>query len=291
MSDAPASSRLHSYFVVKEPDVPDRVLVFDVQELSVGRAKESDLQAKYPEVSRRHAMISRDGKQCSVQNLSTSSQTLVNGRPAQSHTLNNGDVIRIAEIELSFVESHDNPASLGLKLEYASQLKEFGPASMQGSNAEATILGIADAGDEDDLGGGSFEVRPPGDFDLHGLEAETTAPRDLDAELNEFELDDLHVPDTTAPPLSPGQPSATGPEPLPPPAKLDPAPRAGPGAGNEVWTLREADAIPAVDSQTLSLHLEVDGLTDELQKVVGSLLGKVLSLPPLRIRIKGDDLG
>jgi pSer/pThr/pTyr-binding forkhead associated (FHA) protein len=55
MSDAPASSRLHTYFVVKEPDVPDRILVFDTQEISIGRAKESDLQAKYPEVSRRHA--------------------------------------------------------------------------------------------------------------------------------------------------------------------------------------------------------------------------------------------
>ena len=39
MSGAPASSRLHTYFVVKEPDVPDRILVFDTQEVSIGRAK------------------------------------------------------------------------------------------------------------------------------------------------------------------------------------------------------------------------------------------------------------
>jgi hypothetical protein len=61
--------------------------------------------------------------------------------------------------------------------------------------------------------------------------------------------------------------------------------------GGEVLTLEEADAVPARTAQTLSLHLEIDGMTDELQTVVGSLLGKVLSLPPLRIRIKGDDLG
>jgi predicted component of type VI protein secretion system len=286
MSDAPASSRLHTYFVVKEPDAPDRILVFDTQEVSIGRAKESDVQAKYPEVSRRHALLSRDGKKSSVQNLSTSSQTLVNGCAAQSHTLKDRDVILIAEIELTYFESRDNPAKLGLKLEYASQLKEFGPASMQGANAEATILGIADAGEEDDVGGDSFKVRPPGDFDLHGLEAETTAPRDLDAELDGFGLDDLHVPDSTASPLSSDQPSAVDPEPLP---SLSAA-GVGSGEGDEVWTLKEADAVPAKTAQTLSLHLEIDGLTGELQTVVENLLGKVLSLPPLRIRIKGDDL-
>ena len=286
MPGAPASSRLHTYFVVKEPDVPDRVLVFDTHEVSIGRAKESDVQAKYPEVSRRHAMLSRNGKQCAVQNLSTSSQTLVNGRAAQSHTLKDRDVIRIAEIELTFFESPDNPAKLGLKLEYASQLKEFGPTSMQGGNAEATILGIADAGEADDLGGDSFKVRPPGDFDLHGLEAETGVPRDLDAE-----LDDLHLPGPTAPSPSAGPPSAADSESQPLPPQPAPAARVGSGAKDEVWTLKEADAIPAKTAQTLSLHLEIDGMTDELQTVVGSLLGKVLSLPPLRIRIKGDDLG
>jgi hypothetical protein len=204
-----------------------------------------------------------------------------------SHTLKDRDVIRIAEIELTFIESPDNPASLGLKLEYASQLKEFGPAGMQGGNAEATILGIADTGEEDDLGGGSFKVRPPGDFDLHGLESEDTAPRDLDAELDGFGLDDLHRPDPTGPPPSPGPPSAadSAPRPSPPAAGVES------GLGGEVLTLEEADAVPARTAQTLSLHLEIDGMTDELQTVVGSLLGKVLSLPPLRIRIKGDDLG
>jgi hypothetical protein len=58
-----------------------------------------------------------------------------------------------------------------------------------------------------------------------------------------------------------------------------------------VLTLDESAAIPAVTAQTLSLHLEIDGLTDELRTVFGSLLGKDLSLPPLRIRIKADDLG
>jgi len=290
MSDAPVSSRLYTYFVVKEPDAPDRILIFDTQEVSIGRAKESDLQAKYPEVSRRHALLLRDGKKSSVQNLSTSSQTLVNGLAARSHTLKDGDVIRIAEIELTYVESQENPAKLGLKLEYASQLKEFGPPSMQEGNAEATILGIADAGQEDDAGGNSFKVRPPGDFDLHDLEAETNAPRDLDAELDGFGLDDLHVPDSTAPPLSSDQPSAVDPEPLPSPPSPTPAAGVGSAEGDEVWTLNEADAIPAKTAPTLSLHLEIDGLTGELQTVVGNLLGKVLSLPPLRIRIKGDDL-
>jgi hypothetical protein len=286
MSDTPASSRLHTYFVVKEPAIPDRVLVFDTHEVSIGRAQESDLQAKYPEVSRRHAMLVRDGKQCAVQSLSTSGQTLVNGEAATVQTLKNGDVIRISEIELTFCESPDNPATLGLKLEFASQLKEFGPAGMQGDNAEATILGIPDAGADDELGGEAFKVRPPGDFDLNGLEAETAAPRDLDAELDGFGLNDLDMPDASAPPLSLDPSTVVESAPLPSPPK--PAPAAAAGAG--VWTLEDAAAVPAGNAQTLSLNLEIDGLSDELRTVVGSLLGKVVSLPPLRIRIKADDL-
>ncbi len=133
-------------------------------------------------------------------------------------------------------------------------------------------------GEDDGPSGNRFEVRPPGDFDLHGLDDETAAPRDLDAELGGFGLDGLHQSDQAPPPLSPSSPSK-------------PTPAAASGASPEIFTLEEADAIPAKTAQTLSLNLEIEGLNDELQKVVGALLGKVLSLPPLRIRIKGDDLG
>lgn len=93
-----------------------------------------------------------------------------------------------------------------------------------------------------------------------------------------FGLDDPHQPDQAAPPLSPNSPSK-------------PTPAAASGASPEIFTLEEADAIPAKTPQTLSLNLEIEGLDEELEKVVGALLGKVFSLPPLRIRIKGDDLG
>jgi pSer/pThr/pTyr-binding forkhead associated (FHA) protein len=87
MSEEAAKSRRHVYFMVKEPDAPDRILILDTQELTIGRSNESDLQAKYAEVSRRHAVLKRDGQKYSVQNLSTSSGTIVNGAAVQHHPL------------------------------------------------------------------------------------------------------------------------------------------------------------------------------------------------------------
>ncbi len=157
---------------------------------------------------------------------------------------------------------------------------------MDAANAEATILGIADTGN-DDPAGKDFEVRPAGDFDLHGLEAEVTAPRNLDAELEGFGLDDLQLPGQAEPSVAPDAPDSA---PLPP-AEPTPAAAASAAPSEEVWTLNESDAVSEKTAPTLSLQLEIEGLSGELRSVVGSLLGKVVSLPPLRIRIKGDDLG
>jgi hypothetical protein len=62
-------------------------------------------------------------------------------------------------------------------------------------------------------------------------------------------------------------------------------------AADEAWTLGEEDSAPRGSASTLSLTLEIEGLTPDLQKTVGSLIGKVISLPSLKIRLKGKDLG
>ena len=47
---------------------------------------------------------------------------------------------------------------------------------------------------------------------------------------------------------------------------------------------RPAAASPG----TLSLHLELEGLSPDLAQALGGLLGKVIELPALRVRIKAD---
>jgi pSer/pThr/pTyr-binding forkhead associated (FHA) protein len=283
MANAAAKSRQQFYFLVKEPGAPDRILILDTTELTIGRSNQSDLQAKYAEVSRRHALLRRDGQKYSVQNLSTSSSTTVNGSAVKLHTLNDRDVIRISELELTFVASTENPATVGPKLEYSSQLKDFAVAGVQSENPEATILGapLSDAADDE----AEFEVRPAGEFGYgHAARSEVAAePRDLDAELDGFGLHDVTEPvEMTPEALAPA---------ARPVSKKPPAAAEVLETSDGAWTLDELEGDPEASPSTLSLNLEIEGLTPDLRKAIGSLLGKVISLPHLKIRFVKDDLG
>jgi predicted component of type VI protein secretion system len=304
MPDTQPSARQYTYFITTEPGVPENILVFDTQEISIGRSKENDLQARCPEMSRRHATLTRDKNQCSVQNLSTSSGTKVNGTAVQAHNLQNQDVIQLSELTLTFVEGNENPASLGMKIVYASQLKGFGPSGAQDSDAEATILGIPDSSAQSDAIDAAWEVQPPGAFemDLHGMNEEKAEPKsrdlDIDLELEGFGLDDLELPKTDD--LASVSPKPqTGPSPAPRPTpkqQTAAAPKAAPPAQEpapDAWTLDDEDSNPQLEPKGLgraSLNIEIEGLTPELQAMVQALEGKVISLPALKIRLRGDDL-
>jgi hypothetical protein len=270
---AAGSNRIHTFLLVKEPSKPDRIVVWDTQEISLGRTAENDISLDHAEISRKHAHFTRTGKSYVVQNLNASNGTLVNGEPVTTRALETRDVIRIADLDLIFVQSAKDPVALGVKVDYASQLKEFpGPSAFAG-DGEATMLGLVDTFSDDD----DFEVKPAGEFayDLHGMGEgldEAPAPRDLDLELEGFGLDDLEVSEEA--PASPAPRT---------PAK--PAPRAA--AKPHVWTLDEA----AKESETLSLQLEILGLQGELRQALLGLMGKVIELPAMKIRIKGDDIG
>jgi predicted component of type VI protein secretion system len=272
-----SSPRTHIVFQVKSPGQPVRLIVFDTQDLSIGRAAENDLSIEHVEMSRRHAIISRADGGCIVQDMGTSNGTFVNGQSIDSVKLSDGDVVRVAEVELVYRETTRNPAQLGARAEYASQLKGFGAPGAQG-DGESTILGLVDtvsgaesAADDDD---DDFEVRPAGDFayDLHGMAKAAGGARNLDAELEDLSpdgLDDLDL-ESVAPPAQ--APAARG--------------NASTTVGNtQVWDLEEAG------SGRLQLHLEIEGLTPDLRALLQKLGGKVIGLPALRIRIKDDDLG
>jgi predicted component of type VI protein secretion system len=338
MPDASASARRHIYFTVKEPKAPDRILILDTQELTIGRSNDSDLQPKYTEVSRRHAVIKRDGQKFSIQNMSNSGTTTVNGRAVTVHSLSHQDVIRISELEIVYSESTENPAKIGPKLEYVSQLKEFAAGGIPCDNPEATILGVAPSkGGEGD----AFSVSRAGDFGYgnDSLDDIPDVARNLDLELDGLGFDEPveMTPEALAPVAKPApaaRPLAANAPPKPlaqpkaavklpakpsvaaaataaskPPAKPSAAaaatvgskPAAKPNAPakppapkvtpDTAWSLDDIEVSGEVSASKLSVNLEIEGLPPELGKALGSLLGKVISLPPLKIRLKGDDLG
>ncbi len=243
MSAAAPRQRLHTFLVLKQPGRPDRVLVWDTQDISVGRAPENDVCVDHGEVSRRHALFSRAGQGFVVKNMSMSNGTFVNGQAVDSHTLASRDVVQIADLELHFHQVARNPATLGPKLEYSSQLKAFGPGRGADASPDSTMLGLVESVDDED---DEFEVRPAADFayDLHRIDfGKGPAPRNLDMELEDLEM----------------------------PGGADTASAAAAPAGR------------------LSLHLEIEGLSPDLRRQLESLCGKVVELPALRVRIKGDD--
>ncbi len=50
-------------------------------------------------------------------------------------------------------------------------------------------------------------------------------------------------------------------------------------------------SAPQAEGEHLALQVELDGLTPDLRRNLESLLGKIIELPPLKIRLKGEDLG
>ncbi|HEY8153420.1 MAG TPA: FHA domain-containing protein [Myxococcota bacterium] len=322
MAAATTKERIHTYLVLKGGGQAERVIVWDSQDVSVGRSSENDIAIDDAALSRKHAQFYRADGAWAIKDLGTSNGTTVNGETVHTRVLQNKDVVRFGDIEISFVQVAKNPGQIGKKVEFASQLKSFGGAAGQASNGEATMLGLVqtlDGDDEED----EFVVGKMNDFgaDLAAMQAPAQrqaprpAPRDLDLELGSLGGDGLDVvepggdalPPPKPSPISPAHriPAAAKPAPRPAPARpaapewsLDdappaaPAPAARPQPRPAARAAAPAPARPAAApaKQSVSLQLEIEGLSGDLRQAVEALLGKVIELPPLRIRVKQDDL-
>src|SRR5688572_11627879 len=113
---ATAAPRKHSILKVKV-GTKTRMIVFDSQDLSVGRAQENDLAIDDAEISRRHAVFKRTREGCMIEDMGTSNGTCVNGEPTPSAVLKHGDVVQIGGIEITFAETQRAPSTLGAGVE------------------------------------------------------------------------------------------------------------------------------------------------------------------------------
>jgi predicted component of type VI protein secretion system len=302
--------RVHTYLLLKGAGPAERVIVWDTQDVSVGRSPENDLSIDDAALSRRHAEFYRADGGYAIKDLGTSNGTTVNGETVHTRVLQNKDVVRLGEVEITFVQIAKNPAAVGKRVEFASQLKNFGGAAGQAKDGESTMLGLVQTldteSDEED-----FVVGKINDFgdDLAPAKAPARrqAPRDLDAELGGLGDDLMGAPVAAAPPIPvPARPPVAKPAPrlAPPPSPewaLDDVPEAPavakpparPAARVAAPAAPAAAPAPAAAKparRSVSLQLEIDGLSGDLRQLVESLLGKVIELPPLRIRVKADDL-
>lgn len=76
----------------------------------VGREDGADVLLPDPHVSRRHAMLSRDGTNLVIRDLNSSAGTTVNGVPLdRAHVLADGDVVGLAGVSLRFEAARGAP--------------------------------------------------------------------------------------------------------------------------------------------------------------------------------------
>lgn len=103
----------------RDPSLAGRRLRVDKPVLLVGRDPASDIVISHPTVSRRHAKLEWDGQQLTVEDLSSSGGTFVNGSRVQRERLAPGDVLRLGpSIEYSVgVGTASTPLALAAKRE------------------------------------------------------------------------------------------------------------------------------------------------------------------------------
>jgi pSer/pThr/pTyr-binding forkhead associated (FHA) protein len=240
---------------LKQPGQPSRLVVWDTEQIRVGRSSENDIVVEDEEASRDHALFTRGTADYFVEDLRTANGTALNGTPiSEKATLGTKDVIVVGPLEITFIRTQKDPSSLGLEVIYSSQLKGFGGNSAN-QNPDATTLGL------DDMG-------PAGEFEVGAVNAFGEDP--TAADVNEIVRQDKQEQESVSQPrnldLELGDMFITE------------SPKS------------EAPANASAAAGALSLHLELEGLTPELAGQLQALFGKVIALPAMRIRIKGDDI-
>ena len=180
LADAPAAelhdAPVHAGLIVQRGGRLERVVRWEAERLTMGRATECDVLLATPEVSRRHAMLVREGERFEVRDLESINGTFVNGEKISRRTLQVGDVIRVEDFEVTFVLDR-TPVDEALKSEpriaapatardpgltQIGEMMDLAPFVAEGEEEPADAMSF----DSLPLGEPLPEIEGPGDADL-----------------------------------------------------------------------------------------------------------------------------
>jgi len=99
----PEPERLHAGIILQRDGRLESVIQWELDRMTLGRAAECEIVLATPEISRRHALLVREGGHYEVRDLESINGTHVNGEKVTRRELASGDVIRIEDFEMTFV--------------------------------------------------------------------------------------------------------------------------------------------------------------------------------------------
>ncbi|HEX2486286.1 MAG TPA: FHA domain-containing protein [Myxococcota bacterium] len=168
-------AQLHAGVIVQRKGKLERVVPWEGERLTLGRAVDCDVCLATAEVSRRHALLVREGERYEVRDLESINGTYVNGSRVTRRTLQVGDVIRIEDFELTFVLDR---APLGDAVQAPATAAVLEPDA-GGLTQLGEVLDLAPfvaSESEDDADAMSFDALPPVVAEPPGVPAATPAP-------------------------------------------------------------------------------------------------------------------
>lgn len=135
--------------IYKDPDTGSQVVVEindEMPEVTVGRNPGNIIRINNPSVSRRHTKFVYENHQVTLHDLNSSNGTYVNGMRIQQQVLEDGDLVRVGEFPLDFVDDVE-PADTQVE---DGQLVE----AAQDSPMKSTHMGMGAMGMGGDDGAG-----------------------------------------------------------------------------------------------------------------------------------------
>jgi hypothetical protein len=276
------TQRLCTFLRVRLGDEPERVVIWDTVEVTVGRMPTQDLVVPDQDVSREHAVFRSKRGHHSVEDQGTTLGTWVNGERVQTADLEPGDVVEIGRLRVEFQQTRE-ALRAGGNVRFASELKGGAPHAPEDDAGDRTVLGFvpdhdlasapqssepaAPTGPRALSAAGALEEIPdvgeelgPGFEDLDRWRAGAAPTRDLDLEL-------AAAGETGAA----EDPNAT--------TRRDPAAQALASAAPEVPAALGVHA-------SLELTLEVSGPIAQLQGLLAALGEDEIRVGALRFRVR-----
>ena len=101
---------------------PERTIL-ETLPFSVGRCESSDLRIDSDRVSREHAVIVEEGGRFRIRDLGSTNGTFVNGRQIDESPINDGDILLVADVELTFLAGRRQMTNTAV-----TQAIDFSPA-------------------------------------------------------------------------------------------------------------------------------------------------------------------